>query len=160
MYISSSPHTGPPAPDRDEPVSHSGYFLVDFVINTCIQVSDGPVTPSKPDAPTHQQRLPAYATKQKPQQRRTFAEMELGNGNGADEIQDFEEQQSAGPSGSGGRKRHATDIEPMDDAEVEQPENRRKATGKVSAQDMMGSRADPRMQTKKGSKVADPNVSL
>ncbi|KAG8747399.1 hypothetical protein FRC10_001070 [Ceratobasidium sp. 414] len=102
-----------PAPDHDEPAP------------------DTPTVSSKRAAPPTNPQQPPVATKQKPQQYRTFTEIERINSNGGDEIQEFEEPEPARPSGSTGRKRLAADIEPADDAETEQTENRRKGTTKA-----------------------------
>lgn len=83
------------------------------------------MTPSKPTG-AHAYQLP----QQQRQQHRTFAQMDIGSGNGADEIQEFEEPPAHEPS-SVGRKRPAAEIEGVEEVEVEQNETKRKAPGKV-----------------------------
>ncbi|KAF8607872.1 hypothetical protein BDV93DRAFT_282201 [Ceratobasidium sp. AG-I] len=113
--ISSSPLSCA-APDHDEPVP------------------DTPVTPLKPKEtqafqPQQQQDAQAYIGKQQQQQYRTFAQMDVGSGNGVDEIQEFEEPAAQGSS-SASRKRPAAEIEAVEEMEVEESEAKRKAPGK------------------------------
>ncbi|KAG9078059.1 hypothetical protein FS749_009984, partial [Ceratobasidium sp. UAMH 11750] len=97
-----------PAPDHDEPAP------------------DTPTVSSKSTAPpANPQQPPLVAAKRKPQQHPTFTELARISSSGADEIQEFEEP---GPSGVAGRKRLAAEIEPADDAEIEQTGNGRKST--------------------------------
>ncbi|QRW01597.1 hypothetical protein RhiLY_00594 [Ceratobasidium sp. AG-Ba] len=97
-----------------------------------LKAPDTPTVSSKPTAlPADTRQMPSLVAKQKPQQHRTFADLERSHSNAADEIQDFEESEPIRPGGSSGRKRRTTDIEQPEYSEEEQPETKRKVTAKT-----------------------------
>ncbi|QRV87435.1 hypothetical protein RhiJN_15453 [Ceratobasidium sp. AG-Ba] len=117
--LPSSSLSEAPAPDHDEPASDKS-------------APDTPTVSSKPTAlPADTRQMPSLVVKQKPQQHRTFADLERSHSNAADEIQDFEESEPIRPGGSSGRKRRTTDIEQPEHSEEEQPETKRKVTAKT-----------------------------
>ncbi|KAG8776434.1 hypothetical protein FRC12_000913 [Ceratobasidium sp. 428] len=123
-HMPSSSLSEAPAPDHDEPA---------------------PDTPTvKAIVPPPNARQSSLLTeKQRPQQYRTFADLDRSNSNGLDEIQEFEESERAPPGTANGRKRRAANIEPTDDSEMEQVDSKRKGAAK----------------TKKAGKTADSNTA-
>lgn len=78
------------------------------------------------------------------QQLRTFAQMDAESRSITDDIQDFDDPESARDSVLAGRKRYAVD-EPVEEVESEERETRRKAHAKVSPETKSeGSQSDQR----------------
>ncbi|KAG8688017.1 hypothetical protein FRC09_013150 [Ceratobasidium sp. 395] len=123
-HMPSSSLSEAPAPDHDEPAP------------------DTPTVKAIAPPPSAQQSS-LLTEKQRPQQYRTFADLDRSNSNGLDEIQEFEESERAPPGTLNGRKRRAANIEPTDDSEMEQVDSKRKGAAK----------------TKKAGKTADSNTA-
>ncbi|KAG8776394.1 hypothetical protein FRC12_000925 [Ceratobasidium sp. 428] len=123
-HMPSSSLSEAPAPDHDEPAP------------------DTPTVKAIAPPPNAQQSS-LLTEKQRPQQYRTFADLDRSNSNGLDEIQEFEESERAPPGTANGRKRRAANIEPTDDSEMEQVDSKRKGAAK----------------TKKAGKTVDSNIA-